>query len=264
MKSHAGGLTKSKKVPPRSFSRAHYSYEAYADPAMADSFDGRRFGGPIGELVREREEAALLRFIGRIDGRRVLDVGTGTGRAALALARGGARVVGVDASAQMLAKAREQAARESLDVTFQEGDAHALAFEDRAFDIAVSLRVIMHAPDWRQCIGELCRVSADLVVVDYPARVSAASLHALARRIRGTLGARVEAYRVFTDRAVRVELERHGFRIRDRQRQFALPIAAHKLLGSRAVTERVESALASAGLRRLIGSPVMIVAQRAS
>ena len=33
--------------------RSHYSYEMYADPAMAASFDAARFGGPIGALVAE-------------------------------------------------------------------------------------------------------------------------------------------------------------------------------------------------------------------
>jgi 2-polyprenyl-3-methyl-5-hydroxy-6-metoxy-1,4-benzoquinol methylase len=42
----------------------------------------------------------LANMIGRIKDRSVLDVGTGTGRAALILARGGARVTAVDASVQ--------------------------------------------------------------------------------------------------------------------------------------------------------------------
>ena len=32
----------------------HYSYTVYADPAMAQSFERRRFGGPIGEYVAKR------------------------------------------------------------------------------------------------------------------------------------------------------------------------------------------------------------------
>lgn len=250
---------------PTSLPRPHYSYEAYADPAMAESFDRRRFGGPIGALVHEREELTLVGLLGEVRGRRVLDVGTGTGRAALALARRGAQVTGIDASPQMLARARERAAGETLDVDFQTGDAHALAFADRAFEIAVCLRVIMHTPDWRRSVGELCRVSGDLVVFDYPALASAAVVQAAARRLRQAVapGARVEAYRVFSDRAIRAEIERNGFRLVDRRRQFVLPLAAHRAIGSRALTERVEAALAGLGLRSWIGSPVMVVARRA-
>jgi hypothetical protein len=40
------------------------------------------------------------------------------------------------------------------------------------------------------------------------------------------------------------------------------PIAIHKRIGSRAWTERVEGTLARAGLLRLFGSPVTILAER--
>jgi hypothetical protein len=120
----------------------------------------------------------------------------------------------------------------------------------------------MHTPDWRRSLAELCRVADDRVVFDYPALLSAAALQAGARRVRHRLGARVEAYRVFSDRAVERELRRHGFRISDTHRQFVLPIALHKALGSAATTSRIERALASVGLRRLLGSPVTVAAHR--
>jgi SAM-dependent methyltransferase len=259
----AGGvLTKPDQPPPASLTDAHYSYKVYADPAMADTFDQRRFGGPIGELVREREEHALLASLGDVRGRRILDVGTGTGRAALALAERGAIVTGVDASLEMLARARARAADRGLAITFDTGDAHALAFPDRTFDAAVSLRVIMHAPDWRRCLAELCRVSRDVIVFDYPALASAAAIQSLTRRGMHAFGARVEPYRVFTDRAVRRELSRHAFGIVRSERQFAFPIAIHKAIGSRALTERIEAAASSVGVRGLIGSPVTIAARR--
>jgi hypothetical protein len=42
----------------------HYSYEAYADPKMAASFDAKRFGGPIGQLLLEEQERVLLEALG--------------------------------------------------------------------------------------------------------------------------------------------------------------------------------------------------------
>jgi hypothetical protein len=75
-------------------------------------------------------------------------------------------------------------------------------------------------------------------------------------------GARVEAYRVFTDRSIRAALHTCGFRILDQHRQFVLPIALHKRIGSAAATERVEGVLESIGLRKLIGTPVTVVAER--
>jgi len=240
----------------------HYSYTVYADPGMADTFDALRFSGPIGTLLAESQERVLTQFLGPVEGRRVLDVGTGTGRAALAIARRGADVTGIDASAEMLRVARDRALAQRVPVTFDTGDAHHLAFPDRSFTAAVSLRVLMHTPDWRQCLGELCRVSTERVVFDYPAALSAAALQAVGRSLLARLGRRVEAYRVMRGGAIRQALGARGFRIERVHKQFVLPIALHKAIGSRGFTRIVEGALAAIGLLRLFGSPVTVVAVR--
>jgi hypothetical protein len=162
----------------------------------------------------------------------------------------------------MLAVARRRVAEAGVSVTFDHGDAHRLSYGDRSFDDVVCLRVLMHTPGWRASLGELCRVARERVVFDYPAMASVAAIQAIARRVAHAAGARVEAYRVLRDRAVDAVIEAHGFRIRERHRQFVLPIALHKRLGSTAATEKLEGALAAIGLRALVGSPVTVVAER--
>ena len=128
----------------------------------------------------------------------------------------------------------------------------------------------MHTPDWRRVVGELCRVARRRVVLDYPALTSAAALQAASRKARAVLSrgggfrpaSAPEPYRVFSHRAVREALASHGFRITAVERQFVLPIAFHKAIGSRGLTTRVEGLLAAIGLLRLVGSPVTIVAER--
>jgi 2-polyprenyl-3-methyl-5-hydroxy-6-metoxy-1,4-benzoquinol methylase len=242
--------------------RNHYSYTWYADRATARDFDARRFGGPIGDLVARQQAEVLAAFLGPVEGRAILDVGTGTGRAALLLAEAGARVTGVDASEEMLAVARARAVEQHADVTFAPGDAHALAFPDRSFDAAVSLRVLMHTPQWRQCVAELCRVSRQLIVLDYPSARSVALLQSMTRKVVHASGGRTEPYRVFLDGAIDAVIAQHGFRVRSRNRQFALPIALHKTIGSRGFTVRSERLLERLGLLRAFGSPVTLVAER--
>jgi ubiquinone/menaquinone biosynthesis C-methylase UbiE len=243
-------------------SRRHYSYAVYADPAMAERFDRQRFGGPIGALLLEDQERILRDSLGDIVGRPVIDVGTGTGRAALALAGWGAQVTGIDASAQMLAAARARATQAGLTVRFERQDAHALSFASQVFDHAVSLRLLMHAPDWRRCLSELCRVTRHRIIFDFPALASAAALQAVTRRATQAAGWQVEAYRVLSVRTMCHEVERHGFQVQQVHRQFVLPIALHKLVGSRGFTVKIERFLAAGGLLRLAGSPVTIVAER--
>ena len=240
----------------------HYSYTTYADPETARTFDARRFGGPIGELIASTQARVLANLIGTIRHRAILDVGTGTGRAALLLARGGANVTAVDASSEMLAVARRRATEEGAAVRFLVGDAHALDFPDRSFDVALSLRVIMHTPQWRQCIAELCRVADRLVIVDYPSAPSFAALESVARRITHTVGFKAEPYRVFTDRTIAAAFATHGFRVRSVHRQFVLPIAFHKAIGSRRFTIAVETFLDRIGVLGIVGSPITLVAER--
>ncbi len=241
----------------------HYSYEVYADPAMAERFEGMRFSGPIGKLVAETQARQILAGLTPIAGRRVLDVGTGTGRAAIALAKAGAVATGVDASREMLAVAERRAKEEGAAVTFAAGDAHHLDFPDRSFDAVVCLRVLMHTPDWRASLRELCRVAAWRIVFDYPSLYSAAAIQAAVRRVTHVFSSSVEAYRVFSPAAVARELAASGFRPVRQHRQFVLPIALHKRVNSEAWTTRVEGALDRAGLMGVFGSPVTVVAERA-
>ena len=240
----------------------HYSYAAYADPAMARSFDSRRFSGPIGELIAHSQARVLANMVGRIKDRAMLDVGTGTGRAAFILALGGAKVTAVDASEEMLAIARQRAAEQLLTIKFQRGDAHALDFADRSFDAVVSFRMLMHTPQWTRCVAELCRVAERLVIIDYPSATSVALFESLARRAMHAAGMRTEPYRVFTRGMIAEAFDRNGFRIRSVHRQFVLPIALHKIIGSRRFTHWSEHVLDHAGLLKPFGSPVTLVAER--
>lgn len=241
---------------------SHYSYRHYANPEVAEGFDALRFSGGIGQMLLEAQEAILNDGLQAGPGRTIADVGTGTGRAALALARTGAEVIGLDASVEMLAVAARRAREAGLAIRFERGDAHALPLGDRSVDAAVCLRVLMHTPDWRRCLGELCRVARTRVVFDFPSASSAAAIQAGARRLAHAAGMQTEPYRVMRAGAIHAELARHGWRVRTAHRQFVLPIAVHKAIGSTGFTRAIERALASAGLLRLFGSPVTVVAER--
>jgi hypothetical protein len=100
------------------------------------------------------------------------------------------------------------------------------------------------------------------VILDYPSRRSVALLQSTARRVIHALGVRTEPYRVFSHREIVGALERSGFRVRSVHRQFVLPIAFHKLMRSRRLTVAIEGFLDRAGLLKIFGSPVTLVAER--
>jgi len=209
-------------------------------------------------MVAAEQQRVLANMIGRIHERTILDVGTGFGRSAIALALGAAEVTAIDSSEALLNEARRRAAAHVVKVDFVRGDAHALEFKARSFDVVVCLGVMQSARDWRQCLAEACRVADRLVIFDYPSSTSVALLHAVVRR-----RLRREPYRVLGRRAVQHALQRSQFRIRSIHRQYVLPMWFHRAIGSRRITARVENMLDRIGLLRRWGTPVTVCAERA-
>lgn len=116
--------------------------------------------GDYADIARSIEAVAadVVAAAGVQAGERVLDVATGTGNAALAAARRGARVTGLDLTPELLEIAQRRAAEEGLEVELLQGDAEALPFEDGSFDRVTSVFGAMFAPDQACAAAELLRV----------------------------------------------------------------------------------------------------------
>jgi ubiquinone/menaquinone biosynthesis C-methylase UbiE len=83
-----------------------------------------------------------------------LDAACGTGRHTAYLASLGHRVIGVDSSPEMLARAREKVPEGE----FHEADLYDLPLEDDAVDLVVCAIALSHVPDLERVLGELVRV----------------------------------------------------------------------------------------------------------
>jgi SAM-dependent methyltransferase len=111
------------------------------------------------EQLAPAAAAAVQRASLRL-GERVLDLGCGTGNAALLAARAGAAVTGVDPAARLLAVARDRAAAEGAQIDFVPGDAASIPLAEASIDVIVSVFAVIFAPDPAAAAAEMCRVLA--------------------------------------------------------------------------------------------------------
>lgn len=91
-------------------------------------------------------------------GMSVLDLGCGGGFMAEALARRGAKVIGVDPSAPAIEAAREHARAEGLDIDYRVGSGEALPVPDGSLDCVVVVDVLEHVADPALVLDEIRRV----------------------------------------------------------------------------------------------------------
>ena len=116
--------------------------------------------GDQGALSEQFQTAAedLVARLGIEPGMRVLDIATGTGNAALAAARRGAEVAGLDLAPEHFDEARWRAEELGVTVEWRQGDAEALPYPDAWFDRVLSVFGMMFLPRPGLACAELARV----------------------------------------------------------------------------------------------------------
>jgi len=139
-------------------------YGMFAQPVdmrkIKESMRASWMAGDFG-VVAKTIAGGAEQFVGRLPitpGMRVLDVACGTGNTAIPAARRGAVVTGVDIAPNLLAQARERAAAEGVEATFDEGDAEQLPYDAASFDAVVTMFGAMFAPRYKLVAAEMARV----------------------------------------------------------------------------------------------------------
>ncbi len=126
--------------------------------ALAAWYDEKQ--GDTGDLWhRTLIDPTFLAVVGDVRGKQVLDLACGNGYIARKLAKAGAHVVGVDASAPIIERARAREAREPLGTSYHVGDATGLSMlADSSFDIVACNMALMDIEDAEGAIREVGRV----------------------------------------------------------------------------------------------------------
>ena len=106
----------------------HYSYAIYRKRDVAIGFDKEKLENQVSRMFLDEQQEWILKKLGDIKNKKILDVGAGTGRVSLQLAEAGAKVTAFDSSNVMLKVAKDKAKNKGIKVNFKVGDAHKLPF----------------------------------------------------------------------------------------------------------------------------------------
>ncbi|QDQ28910.1 class I SAM-dependent methyltransferase [Chitinimonas arctica] len=131
-----------------------FKTDAWKDAGMVAWYSQRMFENSGTNQLKHQLE---MRYIERYaTGPRVLDVGIGTGRGSIPLAKRGMDVTGIDSSQAMLDETRRLAGETPMTLT--PGDVAKLPLPAADFDFLLSLNVVVHFPHWREILLEWDRV----------------------------------------------------------------------------------------------------------
>lgn len=194
--------------------------EHYRRRDVARAYEARRFGGPGGRYVDERERRAVAELLEGLSGR-ILDLPTGTGRLLPMLETFASRVFGADGSLAMLCEGR------SAGRAFPTAAADALRtpFRSAAFDIVVVLRFFFHAADPAALLSEVARLVRPGGYLVFDTLLS--SPRAKLPRLQRIFGGRVYAS---SPEEVEALLQSSGFAVKRTISIFALPSQGYRFL----------------------------------
>ena len=143
---------------------------------------------------------------GDVTGKKILDVGCGSGVYAVDFARRGARrVVGIDFSNNMLKLARQEAEQHGVSdrCVFIQADFLDLDFNEE-FDISIAMGVFDYVPDQVPFLRKMVALSTDKVIVAFPGH---SLLREPARRLRYKLAGKGDIYLYGRDDVERIARE---------------------------------------------------------
>jgi len=170
---HSGGrrATKDMSVERKKKERASWNrFLSQSEIFIRESSKPYSYGVLWTYIYRKNFEA-ILRLVGDVKDRTVLDVGCGGGWLCEWLAFEGANVVGVDISFEFCRALKMRARKRGFDAHIICADGECLPFKENSFYASVIYQALHHLPNPEKAISEALRTSEGFVLGDEPAKL---------------------------------------------------------------------------------------------
>lgn len=126
----------------------------------ANVYDERRWNTEAGRYNDKIQKEIVVELVGDCEGKKVLDIATGTGRFALELAQCGADTTALDSSKSMLEATHQkfEVAKLMGKLSTRQGLATKLPVDDSSLDICICINAMNHIEDYLKVLAEIHRV----------------------------------------------------------------------------------------------------------
>lgn len=223
----------------------------------------KRFSGKTGEWFVQRQSEALIQVLSHLDERmEAVDFGGGHGQNIDPLRRLGFRVTILGSAPSCSGLISDQIA--NGDVHFYQASLTKSDLPDCSFQVVTSFRLLPHLSDWQGHIHELCRVSSDVVVIEFPTSHSINIFSSGLFHLKKKIEKNTRSFALFSLKNVEHEFNKNGYVLSQRVGQYVLPMAFYRLIKVPVLAKTFERFFSAIGVSKVIGSPMVCCFTRES
>ncbi len=234
-----------------------------ADIETASEDYATRFAGPSGKWLLKIQERGVRYALKRATHTpTVLDVGGGHAQLTHVYLEQERNVTIAGSAAEPAG--RLQTFLSNPNCKYQYANLLQLPYPKKSFQLVASFRLLTHCEQWEQLVEQLCRVSQQYVMIDYP---TSQSINAIAPALfdaKKKIEKNTRYWRSFRHKEVDAAFSEHGFKRITTYKQFFFPMALHRMLQCRPLSCVIEGIARASGLTRWLGSPVIALYQFAN
>lgn len=226
-----------------------------------------RFAGPVGSWLMSVQDEAIIEVLYPEvkEGTKMLDLGGAHGQLIEIASRLNLELVIAASHVDAFKNLTQRMQRSGITEPEYEGvtsDLLDLPYKKRSFTIVTCVRLLSHCEDWPALIAEMCRVSSDLIIVDYPPLASSNIFYKLLFPIKKMLEGNTRTFTIFSHQQVQQVFSENGFELQQRVGQFFWPMVLHRKLKSVAISKLLENIARWLGLVKFFGNPTIAVFRR--
>jgi 2-polyprenyl-3-methyl-5-hydroxy-6-metoxy-1,4-benzoquinol methylase len=222
----------------------HSSSEEYA----------RRFSGEIGRWFLEQQRETIKDLLGdKVSLGAVCDIGGGHGQLYELYATSNNSVI--LSSCEEAAMQAKKLAGNLSNLQFKVAPLAKSELPEKFFDTVFSFRIFAHYNNTEALVAELTRISKGRVIIDAPLIDPLATLlFPIKKLIEGN----TRRYLSFKEKELEQLFLRHGFKLKGVKREYFLPMALHRKIASRKISEKLESFFELLHFKKIFGNPAIL------